>query len=665
MIMAGISRRMGELNQRQGQRARIGISLMVGLVFFLCAKASVREEGMQTFVLKCGNLGDGKPTKDTDPRGIGGCTIYLAEASKISIPGEWRAVFKRLHGLEVTGEMFGNKEEDMQQAFLSDKEMQTLGKILVSVAEVSGLVWLSLQNIKIEGVLEFPKEFRMVKKMDTITLERIRCSRIAIPEGSQVKRVKRLMVEDLFCEKNNLLHVLSQMCNLEYLDIDNSNMENAMAFNRKSSLRELGELRYLGMAGINNKTVENVIKRVKMDKLEELEIENVDLSSLEIPETVKLPKLENLALVSAKIINLEGFKAKSFPRLESLSLQGNPGLRLGENMCTNNLLRKIRHLEMELETYKKGSMNLRRELLDLDTLILHKGGVEIVEIECIGKFAEMLEIMLNAEDMEGISEEDFGNLRIPHAFTCREMRVVISTGQTQLSEEWGERLTGMAGKCKHLKRFSLEFEKRQENLCALKLAESLKNRKKFEYLKVFEVRGVSADRTVGLEQLEMNWTEDFTGVEGIWNKEEEKWEVGYLPKTLKFHLMGSFEEWISSNEKGGKLITDGTFKGTRGPSEGEFTEKCAMCDKTFEEYAAAEWFIVLDCGDWICVDCTEHMYKAEHGEQPALSTKIGRVVRLKCSSCKEVVEHVVGELPGSPQENHQQASSEMLCFQRG
>jgi hypothetical protein len=208
-----------------------------------------------------------------------------------------------------------------------------------------------------------------------------------------------------------------------------------------------------------------------------------------------------------------------------------------------------------------------------------------------------------------------------------------------------------------------EFKTRQENLCALKLVASLKDRETFQCLEAFEVRGLSADRMAEPEQLGVNWTKDSTGVEGIWNEEEGKWEIEYLPKTLKFYPMGSFNEWVSSDEKGGKLITKkGAFKGTRGPSKGKFTRKCAVCRKASGKCAAARWFIVLDCGDWVCMGCVENtMYEAKHGEQPALSAQIGKVVELECS-CEEVSEYVMGNPPSSPQENHQQVSSSDVVF---
>jgi hypothetical protein len=52
----------------------------------------------------------------------------------------------------------------------------------------------------------------------------------------------------------------------------------------------------------------------------------------------------------------------------------------------------------------------------------------------------------------------------------------MSTGQIQLSKKWGGKLTGMAGRCKHLERFSLDFGTRQENLRALEIVESLEDR---------------------------------------------------------------------------------------------------------------------------------------------------------------------------------------------
>jgi hypothetical protein len=651
--MAGVSRKAGNQNVRHGWRSRMGVSLMVGLVFFLCAKASVREEEeMRLFLLRCGmaseerNAKFARITKDTNLGALKQLTINVVEASKMPIPDGWGAVLKELETLMFTG-MMCEADGNVRQASLSEKEMQTLELMSSRVKEVPTLTYLSFDNMR---MADSPNGSWMA--VSPIILLKVICRSTSIPMDFKAEHMHKFAVNKFVCDGdgNGLLRLIHGMPNIRHLRIENSNIGDATSFGKKLFL---GELRSLSIKELEKEAIEELIKCVEIGGLRELrdlEIEKADLGGLEIPETMKLPKLEKLTLAFTKTKSLENVKTENFPCLESLGLQGNSDLRLDENMCKCELFQKITHLEVEVQACE--NIDIGTSLSNLESVIFYEGGVEIMKTGCIGESKEKLRVVLNAKN---IREEDVENLQILHENTCEEMEVVIPTeDQTQLSEKWGEQLIRMTGRCKHLERFSLDFGTRQENLCALKLVQSLEDINTFEFLNVFEVKGVSADRTVGLG---MNWTKDSTGVEGIWNGEE--WEVEYLPKTLKFHSMENFEEWLFSDEKEGKLITKkGNFKRTRGPSMGEFTTECAMCDKTFEEYAAAEWFIVLDCGDWICVDCTEHMYKAEHGEQLALSTKIGQVVELECSSCGDVFEYVIEQLPDSPQESHRQIDSD-------
>jgi hypothetical protein len=150
--MAGVSRKTGGLNLGNGCRARIGVSLMLGLLFFLCARASA-EEAMQAFLLKCGASGKNgeiaRITKDTD---LGTVETLVLDMKKVTdmdveeIPNDWGVVLKKLNMLGLT-RLISTWECDMR---FSDKEAQAWGAIRLRAHQVSTLQIIVVHHVREE-----------------------------------------------------------------------------------------------------------------------------------------------------------------------------------------------------------------------------------------------------------------------------------------------------------------------------------------------------------------------------------------------------------------------------------------------------------------------------------------------------------------------------------
>jgi len=120
------------------------------------------------------------------------------------------------------------------------------------------------------------------------------------------------------------------------------------------------------------------------------------------------------------------------------------------------------------------------------------------------------------------------------------------------------------------------------------------------------------------------------------------------PRVLRFLPVRMFGEWAHS--RGRPFITSGPLKGIRAPCEEEPTLGCMVCKdgvgwSEFKE-RIVRWpefkrFVVLNCGHWMCEDCIEGAYKDMNPNQPALSSKPGQLIEIKCLFCREASEYVV------------------------
>jgi hypothetical protein len=641
MIMGGVSRKAGKQNERHVWGARMGVSLVLGLVFFLCAKASIGEEvrsveKMQEFLLQCGELPEGRKfTKDMNLETLKRFTIDVAEASKIPIPGEWGAVFKSLTMLIITG-LVCEADDDVQQTFFLGEEAETLGSIVSKVKEVPALTCLSLQDM---NMIHLPSGIWTAEKVDTIMLIGITCCSTSIPKNFQAKHIEEFTVKEFVCGEDGLVRLLDGMSNLDRLDIKSSDVGNVMSFGEEKL--SLINLRYLEMAMLKKKAVEDLIKCMdteKLEKLKELKVTEVDLGDLELLKDMKLPKLKKLTLASTETKSLENVKEENLPCLKSLSLQGNLDLRLDENMCKSELFQKIRHLEVEVEACE--NMDIGNGLFNVESLTFYIKGRKIMKTECIGKSKEKLRVFLN---VARISEEDIERLQILRVVTCKEMEVVINIGQIQLSKRLIMDIMGMFEECQCLETFDLEIKTKLEApLYALEIVRRLQDRKRFQMMRSFKVRGVNVpQRTMG--KLGMRCVGgDFNGVEGRWNEESGEWKMEGFSRTLQIHPVKMFEAWRSSNENE-RVTRRGGLRGTRGPREDDPMRECMVCRDNIGELEMKE-FVVLNCGHWKCVRCAKKLCKTMNQEQLALCRNIKPVVELKCSYCRETFEYTAEEV---------------------
>jgi len=148
-----------------------------------------------------------------------------------------------------------------------------------------------------------------------------------------------------------------------------------------------------------------------------------------------------------------------------------------------------------------------------------------------------------------------------------------------------------------------------------------------------------------VESLGEEWIEGMNKlrIKGAWNERSRKWELEGLPRVLKMFSVEMFDEWAGSRRR--IMIREGPLKGTQGPCEEEPTRECVVCLNTVGE-PEIKRFVVLSCGHWMCEGCVKGVYKAENQkeEQPALFFKPGQLVKIKCSSCREISEHMVREV---------------------
>jgi hypothetical protein len=629
--MTGVSR-----NERHGW-SRMGVSLMVGLVLFLCVKASVREEEeMQEFLLKCGKLSEGeKFTRDMDLETLEKLMIDVVEASKIQIPGEWGAVLKSLDMLMLTGPIPEAGDDDMQQEFfLLDEEVETLGLIVSKVREVPTLTCLSLQDMNMRHL---PAGIWTDEKVDMIMLIGVACCRTSIPENFQAEHITEFTVKEFVCGRggDGLPHLLHGMSKLHGLVIEHSDMRDVISFGEgKLSLRNL---EYLEIAMLETKAVEDLIKCVDVEKLknlEELKITGVDLGDLELLKGMNLLMLKKLSLFSTKTKSLENVKGEDLPFLRSLALRGNLDLRLDENMCKCELLQKIKDLEVEMQACEEG-MDMGRRLSNLERVIFYEGGVEIVEVEYSGKSKEKLRVVLNVEN---IGEEGVRSLGIFRGSTRKEMKVVINAGQIQLSKRLIIEIMKVFEECRCLETFDLEIKTEREAPCVLEIMERLKNRERFR-LEWFKVKGVNVPQHA-MGQLG-GYMGDFSGVEGRWDEESSTWKMRGFSRTLHIHPVKMFETWVLSKENQVIRGRDG-LRGTREPCETNPTRECMVCGNNVRGPEMKQ-FAVLNCGHWKCVGCAKKLCKKMNQEQSDLCTKIEPVFELECSSCRETFEYAAGK----------------------
>jgi hypothetical protein len=82
----------------------MGVSLILGLAFLLCSKASAgNEEMMVKFLLGCGGRSRGQAfTSDRNPSYIYRLEIDVSRAGEIPLPRHWRS-FEWLNSLKIVG----------------------------------------------------------------------------------------------------------------------------------------------------------------------------------------------------------------------------------------------------------------------------------------------------------------------------------------------------------------------------------------------------------------------------------------------------------------------------------------------------------------------------------------------------------------------------------
>jgi hypothetical protein len=200
MIVAGVSRKMSDLNVKQRWGARAGVSLMMGLVFLLCAKASTGDEEMRAFLLNCAIPPEGYNFADSmDFRRLQTIKINLPEASNMPVPKNWGNL--RIEGLEIRGLMSG---ADKNMHVITEKEDYTLKTMLVLVAEITTLKWVHLKDMAFPEALWLPNQLLMAKQMSKILFSNVIYFNLSIPEGFQVEQANQLRFDKFTCAENNL-----------------------------------------------------------------------------------------------------------------------------------------------------------------------------------------------------------------------------------------------------------------------------------------------------------------------------------------------------------------------------------------------------------------------------------------------------------------------------
>jgi zinc-RING finger domain len=642
--MAGVSRKVCESKVRRRWGTRVVSSLVMGLAFLLCAKTSSEEmeqspvKEMETFLETCGILPAGDCfTRGMDLKRIDTIKIDLLKVEEGQIPENWQDL-KSLTRLSFTGGETG-------------EGTQLLKEMLVLAAEVPKLRWLGIQNINME---EVPGELFMIEKVTGIDLDGVTCSRVVIPKKHTLDHVKTFRLKKLQCEDNSVLVLLFSMHTIKFLEIVESKIAaDLKSFAVKGGL-SLNSLTSLIMKRVENTIVENLIRYVRMESLEYLHIERVDLGeNLKCLEGKTFSNLEMIGLISTGTKSIEGLNGESLPVLRTLSLQGNPELRLDEEMCKKELLQKIENLTVELEAYMaymKG-MDIGSLLPKLEDFTLTREDVQFVGMRPFEQSNEKLEIDLKMD----MNKEELGGLRIPHEKTWKEIKVRITANQEGMSQEqYGQVVTRMLRGCIFLERLVLRFTSKQEHLSGLEIIGSLDERGIFEHLESFEVIGVNVPLMV--KPLGVEWRGDFSRVKGIWN--EGKWELEGHPKVLKSHPITMFDTWVCSEKN--KLISGGALGGTQGRyEEDKPTRICMVCQRDVGELETKR-FVVLGCGHWICVECVNRMKIVIS----AISINQGQLIlerELTCPSCGRASEYItLKELPPAVEELASALSSEYL-----
>jgi hypothetical protein len=486
--MTEVLRKVGGPKLR-GWGTRLIASLVLGLAFLLCAKASSEEreqssvEKMRTFLGTCGTSSpEGWSITSTDPKEIDFTMINLAQVDESQIPENWE-VLERLESLFFTGE---ETDENISPDASGIKE-QLLRRMLPLAMQVPNLRELTLQNMDIR---ELPEELSW-PGANKIKLRRVSCSRVGIPEGHSLDHIEKVSVENFRCEceDNSFLVLLSKMNKLSNFRAVKSKMAKPKSFEREEK-PPLDSLTSLTMKEVENTVIENFIRCVRMELLESLTIESGGLKNVAVLKGVEFPKLTCLTLSGAGTKSIEGLKSKDFPCLNHLCLEKNSELRLDEDICKEELLQQVKNL----------------------TLIPTGGGVEFVKVRRLGDSREKLDILLMMHD---ISEKEFRGLRALYEGPFQEAEVEVVSHRVQISQEQYEQtVIGALGGCTLLERIILRFTPKQKGFFELKFLISLDKRGIFPNLKSFEVMGVDAPRVA--KSLEANWKGDPSKIKGTW-----------------------------------------------------------------------------------------------------------------------------------------------------
>jgi hypothetical protein len=317
MVMTGVSRKMSDLNLGQRWAARMAVSLTLGLVFLLYAKASAARETkcandsrIETFLIGCASINEGHPfTRGTDLSSISSIEIDLPKASKSEVPQmNWKS-FQVLKRLVIIGRMpEADKQGGAAQEYLSDKEMQTFGEILLLTPHAFMLDCLILQNMNIRGNLEFSKQFRKESLITSMTFNNVTCFGVTIPGETllekifQKKEITTLILENFRCSNDAPSPLLIAPWT-RHLSIVKSSIGNIgpgpIEGKENLSLKVLNSLQ---IEDVENVRTENFIRRVGMKSLKKLEMRETDLDSLEF--------IKNFRKEGGRLRSLESFRVK-------------------------------------------------------------------------------------------------------------------------------------------------------------------------------------------------------------------------------------------------------------------------------------------------------------------------------------------------------------------
>jgi hypothetical protein len=518
MIMAGASRRGSELNLRRGWKVKMGASLMAGLAFFLCAKASAGDEQILLAFLSICGTGSGEDgetgeiTRNTDLGTLKTLVIDLSKLLSVDIPNGLGGGLGNLKSLSVMGQMPG-----------ADKHMRAaLERILALMAAVPKLEHIHFQDMKIPDP-ELPKELETARQPTNLPFRTFMRGTTVVPRGSP-RRVKQASFVKVTCSEENFLDLLSEMPNLEGVKLIESRIETSPFGEGELFLRKLKDLT---MERVEKSSIENVIKYEWMEELERLAIRNVFLDDLKFFEVMVFKGLKSLDLVSVGITNIEELRGTSFPILKELNLQGNGELRLEENTWTNELS-EVKSVSMELDAYKMGNADMGRLFLNLEKLFLVREGTVLAELKMCTNLKRELTIELKVEN---VRRGDLEGLQVPCKNMCQRMEVSV-IDQTPMEREEYEHLVEMFKGCEGLKEIDVTFTREQNGLDDLGFISILGQKGKLRSLTSFDVRGVNASRM--LERLTMGvlCTRAFDGIRGTWDKTNGIWKVEGLSKTV-------------------------------------------------------------------------------------------------------------------------------------